>query len=487
VVNSSISVNYADAGVTAEPAFTGTWTLGAFTADVASSSSIGLTTAGWSVDQWAGAWVEILTGPAAGQTRLVQANMLTGIGATLAISGSPGSYTVTLTSAGTPGFTTALIGKTIRILGATTSAHNGVFTITGVPLATQLTWINTTPTTPPGSEIYTGTWTISDGTRIIPVRNFSTSPGTGAKFRFVRPKTQLTNDAFLTLDTIGSTSSGGFGSIAALQYLSLDWSFTQVQMLSSNTFQYLSAVFCNSRTAIPVITHGAATLVINGTKWNPHTFAGEVAAINPAVGCSAFNRLVPGGATYSGFLLRGLSALQVNQSFLPLLMIVAPMTDLYLVRQGTRALHCALIQCHGEGMANLFTATSGFASTKFGNHPSKAIIPGIYMEGSRLGGFGAVNISGWNDHGIVMNMSSTLYINGVATGVMGRSGLYIHAGSICEVKGGITPTLTGTVLGNITVDDATTASTWAAISAGTPMVAGSELSLVKSFTNIYGL
>lgn len=44
---------------------------GPYTADIASTTSIGLSTAGWTSDEHAGYWVQILDGAAAGQTRLI--------------------------------------------------------------------------------------------------------------------------------------------------------------------------------------------------------------------------------------------------------------------------------------------------------------------------------------------------------------------------------------------------------------------------------
>ena len=63
---------------------------------------------------------------------------------------------VTLTDAG-GGFTSALIGRTLTISGATTAANNGRFTITAVPSATTLQYRH------PGgvAEAYTGTYAIA--------------------------------------------------------------------------------------------------------------------------------------------------------------------------------------------------------------------------------------------------------------------------------------------------------------------------------------
>lgn len=403
------NVTYVNAGGATE-AFTGTWTLGAFTADIVSSGSIGLTTAGWGIDQWAGCLVEVVAAPSApttvGQTRLVVANT---------------------------------------------------------------------------------------ATTITPVRNFTTSPGANAKFRFVRPKTVMSSQN-LTMSSAGGATSGSISAFMGVQNLYFDWSFGALQINASNAYVNLSHIMIHSRSSIVLNSYGSCVPFLTGNRYNPHTFAVEGASgLTSCAGVSAFNRLIPGGSTYSGALLRGMVACQVNSCFFPLLMFVAPQTDLYLARQGTRALHCAIIQCHGGGMANLFSSTSGYATTRFGNHPSKAAIPGIYLESSRCGGFGPlqgtpgspIDISGYNDHGLHL-YNSVMYINGAITGTMGRAGVYIHSGSVITLKNGVTPTLTGTAIGDITTDDATLASTWAAIAGGTPMSVGAEMSIVKVFNNLYG-
>ena len=52
---------------------------GPHTADISSVSSIGLTTASWTADQWAGYIVEVTSGPASGQRRTIQTNTTTTI------------------------------------------------------------------------------------------------------------------------------------------------------------------------------------------------------------------------------------------------------------------------------------------------------------------------------------------------------------------------------------------------------------------------
>jgi len=59
-------------------------------ADIVSTSSIGLTTAGWTIDAYRGYWVEVLTGPAAGQTRQIFSNTATTLSPIRNFTVSPG-------------------------------------------------------------------------------------------------------------------------------------------------------------------------------------------------------------------------------------------------------------------------------------------------------------------------------------------------------------------------------------------------------------
>lgn len=66
--------------------------LSSTTADISSTLSIGLSTATWTVDQFAGkGWVEILDGPAAGERRSIQRNSATTIVPTIGFSTDPGA------------------------------------------------------------------------------------------------------------------------------------------------------------------------------------------------------------------------------------------------------------------------------------------------------------------------------------------------------------------------------------------------------------
>jgi len=60
-------------------------------ADISSTSSLGLSTAGWVADAYAGYMLEVIDGPAAGQTRLVQSNSTTTITPVRNFSVDPGA------------------------------------------------------------------------------------------------------------------------------------------------------------------------------------------------------------------------------------------------------------------------------------------------------------------------------------------------------------------------------------------------------------
>ena len=391
------NVTYANINGATE-AFTGTWTLGAFTADIASSSSLGLTTAGWSVDQWAGCWMEVLTGAAAGQTRLVQGNT---------------------------------------------------------------------------------------ATTVTPVRNFSVSPGTGAKFRFVRPATTITT-SFFTLGNISASTTGSFAGWTTLQNVTLALN-CQFQYLITNTYLNVVGLFVTSLNTFPINVFGNACLAISGNRVNPHTFATESATTNTSVGCSLFNRQRVEYGVYVGALIRGLSGCQVGSSFFATLTMQEPANDVWIFWRGTRVLSLHLTQARGNnqtsttaGGSGSIQNTSGYATTKFGGHPCKASFAGIIAEGSYVM-INSCDINGWNDYGIHLNQSVVHFITNNVTGVMGKAGMYIHSLSVCHLKTGVIPTLSGTTIGNITTDEVTLASTWAAVAGGTPLVAGSELSMVKVF------
>jgi hypothetical protein len=95
----------------------------------------------------------------------------TGTGDTLAASGG----TVTLTNAAANNQASD-VGKVITIAGATTSAHNGTWTIASRISATQITWANGAGGLP-ASESYSGTWDISYDYHVVLEAQTTTNAG----------------------------------------------------------------------------------------------------------------------------------------------------------------------------------------------------------------------------------------------------------------------------------------------------------------------
>jgi hypothetical protein len=387
------NVTFANASGVTE-AFTGTWTLGSFVANAGTTSvtTLGLLSLGWSTDQWAGAWVEILTGPAAGQTRTVQGNT---------------------------------------------------------------------------------------ATTITPVRSFSVNPG-ACQFRFVRPTTSVTSSIF-ALGVIGATTTGSYAGFTSLQNLTLAPS-CQFQLPVTHTYLNMCGLFITSLNPFPINVFGAAVAVITGNRVNPHTFATESTTANTQCGMSQFNRLRIEYLVNVGVLMRGLTGMQIGQSFLAHVAVQHAANDVFIFWRGTRILSLHVTHSRGNNLSGSVPVSTGYATTRFGGHPSKASMAGLLMEGSWM----AINtciIDGWNDYGIHLNQSGLMISGSGVSGTMAKAGMYMHSNSVCHLRSGVTPTLSGTLLGNITTDEVTLASTWAAIAAGTPMIAASEMSLAKVFDN----
>lgn len=115
-------------------------------------------------------------------------------GSSLSVSGT----TVTLTNDGDPNhaFHGGMVGCTVQIVAATSSVNNGIFRITSVLSATQLTYENPSGANDPGSPLV---WVVQDGDDsatlvdcIMHVRgtSFTGSGGTYERCQFIRPDTR---------------------------------------------------------------------------------------------------------------------------------------------------------------------------------------------------------------------------------------------------------------------------------------------------------
>ncbi len=113
-----------------------------WSADISSTGTIGLTTAGWTPDAYKGYIVEVLTGAAAGQHRMIQGNTATtitvtktwttepGAGATFRIS-RPTTTLSSSTSAFSPVFSNLLAAGTLHLQNIYISGTKCYLTITG--------------------------------------------------------------------------------------------------------------------------------------------------------------------------------------------------------------------------------------------------------------------------------------------------------------------------------------------------------------------
>ena len=362
-----------------------------WTPDIFSTSSIGLTTAGWTVDAYAGYFVEIVSGTCAGQTRMIQGNT---------------------------------------------------------------------------------------ATTITPCRNFNVSPDGTSLFRIVRPKTTLAGAGVLMLQNKGS----GY-----LQLQSVYTSGNSVLMVGDSVgFTYLSHVVTNSTNAGNAVGIYQSNYVnILGSRINPYTFVGESAAIDSQAGISTI-LWAPGSF---GIYCRSCPIVYFEQSFVKFLYynrILSP-----IVQYGTRVLHFTLTNTFNHvWIFPLLDSATGYATTKFGGFANPAIpgrkFPGIYAAFSSLT-IGKIDISNCTNHAIEMCGNSYLHIADIATTngtVNPGAAIYAHANATVTIKGGVTPTLNGTI-GILSTDGTTQFASWSDIQTGGGVVDGAELVRAKVYTPVY--
>ena len=230
-VVSATQVTFVNAAGATESFAAGTWTLGGFVANAATTTQQGLnsTAVSWKRDQYLGSIIEVLSGACAGQNRLcvgydepvTNNTVLTGANTTFATSVetggndqftyNPTGNVVTLTDASAV-FTADMVGKQIVIAGATGLGNNGTFTITYVLTPSTLTYVNATPGV---TEAGAGTWTITTVTltaagsafnQLLRAPSVVDQTVLGTKITILGSTTPLANDGtFIITDVISPT------------------------------------------------------------------------------------------------------------------------------------------------------------------------------------------------------------------------------------------------------------------------------------------
>lgn len=351
-------------------------------ADISSSSSIGLSTLSWAVDAYAGYLVEILSGPAAGQTRMIQANT-----------------------------------------------------------ATTLT----------------------------PVRNFSIDPGAGAQFRVVRPTTEIAGGGGVLLYT--RNNGGGFLILQRVYYQSGSFGAegsggTTWNMVISDSNAFESSWINN------------CGLFSTAFFSDPDTFATLLSSTAPYGGMSAR------GSGFFGTYLRACTEVILNGSYLTNSLWWK--TQMINFRSGSRCRAALIEGCPLNTFASPFPtairSNSGYAATTFG--PSTSSFGGnrpcIYVQKSDVSIGNGVDIRDSLSNGIELAQSLLLLDAAVTSSANANFGIFAHSNSSIWLNSSLTPTVSGTN-GDLSIDDTTQVSTWAAIIGGTPVANATEMVVAKNY------
>jgi hypothetical protein len=315
------------------------------------------------------------------------------------------------------------------------------------------------------------THTIQENTadRIIVSRAFSADPGL-CTFNIVRPATELKAIAAYSLLFVSGFTGDGQVYVQDLYCNSAHGSYyASVGIAYSNSRYYLSRFIVNN-VATPSFNVSKVQDVTFNNLWvNPDTFA------TVTTGKAGFS-FVRGYCTISNvnqFYCSNAFLCDVRLSDVTL---GYPSSALAIYR-GSRFKQCQCVgvksgAVSGDNISN----TAGYSPVKFSGSGGT----GLLLQGSSVTVGPGVVVENNASHGIEVRDQSTLVLNGavVGTGNAG-AGVYAHTHSAVRTKAGSPPTLTGT-LGDCSTDDATEATTWADVEAGSPVSDLNEMTTIEA-------
>jgi hypothetical protein len=300
----------------------------------------------------------------------------------------------------------------------------------------------------------------NDGTTVVPMKDFSVDPGTGATFHIVRPATTLNCH-------IGPYYCG----LDRVQLQNLYFTSGKAPRGSSVWGTYsLSHIICED--AEPTFADVRNFSIVQNTydADTGDSISGGTAAFGMAFRssskitfryCQSFNGmhsvLVVGDVVMSGGLVTN-----------------------YLFDYGTSIvgkISARNLSTYSEEDGNprrFLGSSSGFQPTTVTNAGGVGLFF-KHCDVLLLSG----TIENCGSHAIEAHHSLIKFTGAVAgTGNTG-AGLYIHSGSYAHITNGTPPTVTGGTPGDVSFDGTSEASSWATIDAGTPATDTTEMSAVK--------
>jgi hypothetical protein len=311
----------------------------------------------------------------------------------------------------------------------------------------------------------------NDGTTIVPAKDFSVDPGTGATFRIVRPATEMQGGIWLK-NLTGDVATG----IQRLYFSGAD-SYLYLDNCVSSIFQ-LNGVISDSTNAGVGALRADRSIVRGSVSFlDPDTFTFDQNS-NSNFGMSMRNaRVIIADGLFGGFwcsFLKDAHISGIAASFSFLMGQGSRITDgLQLTNYGTARASSAYF---ADGV-DVIKDYAGYQVCSISNSSGVGLL--IQHSEVKLGDDG--DISNCSSHGIEVDHSKLLIRGNLAGSGNGGGGVYAHAGSFVEIDNGDPPTLTGNMDSgtDLTFNGTTEASSWATIDAGTPASDPTEMSMAK--------
>jgi len=281
-----------------------------------------------------------------------------------------------------------------------------------------------------------------DATTIVPVRNYSTSPGLGATFQIVQPTTTISTALTLLFRNMGA------GTMQVQNFHMASTSSLRVERGTAGGIFFASITVASLLTSgglvgEPIWVNGGSSLTLTPSTYNPVTWALKGATTDPQCGV--------GQVLGTGWIYNSCSHLLIGGSFLRI--VRSNRGPTLHIFQGTNVQSLGVLSV-GNDTVNPLTILNSFvgnyANTYIGGHPTKIPMAamgctyGIGIPGSSGPGvlfIPSLDTVNW-PHAIE-SIASDARLDSVAGFGFAGLGVYAHCGGSIQTRPGFLPTLNG--------------------------------------------
>jgi hypothetical protein len=290
---------------------------------------------------------------------------------------------------------------------------------------------------------------------LTPTIDWSTNPG-ACTFRFVRPETTITSSSgryiFFVTEGLGLT-------VVQKIY------FSGNLVLSGDGRGYLTYTHCVCDGTVGMLYFSISSF--RGPVYYDY-YSYET---SPPFNQDSLKRVGVGWRSIASRTLEFLRAIPyIHGSVVPTVVLKNCRMEDTAISSGTRMRSLTLISCHCESTTTASVKNIGSSALVMIDNGMKAISSSI--------GIGPLTLSNITGSAIEAEDSRVRFIDTVAGTGNTKAGMYAWGRSYVTFVTGKTPTVTGTI-GDLSTDNTTLKSTWAAIAGGTPVNDTTEMVVVK--------